>query len=238
MGIKTGGYGITDNGPGDDGRRRLARVTGIAGLVTMILVFVPVIARSGREPGFDGTTEEIAAFFQSVDTPLAEFGSFLFTLGMIAFLWFVIGLSVLLRTAEREPAWRSVVAASSGVVLVALVLAGNWDAAAFRAADLDPQIARYAFDAGNVSFANGWVAMGSFAVCCGWLIVSSGILPRWLGWWAVASGLGLAASRAVWTSEVWMVPYGMFWLWVVVLSVLLLRGRAGVLPEVAGKAEA
>jgi hypothetical protein len=118
-------------------------------------VFVPAIAGSGQEPGFGATSAEIVTFLRSVSSPLTDFGAFLSTLGMIAFLWFVIGLSLLLRAAEREPPWRSAVAAASGVVLVALLLAGNWEAAAFRAHDLDPQVARYASDAGNVSFANG-----------------------------------------------------------------------------------
>jgi hypothetical protein len=171
-----------------------------------------------------------------VSSPQADFGALLSTLGMIVFLWFVIGLSLLLRAAEHEPPWRSAVAAASGAVLIALLLAGNWEAAAVRAHDLDPQVARYAFDAENVSFANGWVALGSFAVCCGWVIASSGFVPRWLGWWAVVSGVGLVASRVVWTTEIWLLPYTLFWLWVLIVSVLLLRRRAGATPEADGEA--
>ena len=52
---------------------------------------------------------------------------------------------------------------ASGVIFVALVLSGNEVAAALRADDLDPQIARYAFDEGQASFANARVALGSFA---------------------------------------------------------------------------
>ena len=51
---------------------------------------------------------------------------------------------------------------------VALVLSGNEVAVAFLGADdLDPRITRYAFDEAHVAFANGWVALGSFAVCSG-----------------------------------------------------------------------
>jgi hypothetical protein len=35
--------------------------------------------------------------------------------------------------------------------------------------DLDTQIARYAFDEGQVAFANARVALDSLAVCCAWL---------------------------------------------------------------------
>jgi hypothetical protein len=142
---------------------------------------------------------------------------------LIAFVWYVVALTTLLRRAEGEAPWRSTIAMVSGVLLVALVLSGNEVAAAFRADDLDPQIARYAFDEAHVAFANAWVALGSFAGCCGWVIASTGFLPRWLGWLAIASGVGLALSRISWTSEIWLLPYAMFWLWVIIVAILLLR---------------
>ena len=96
-------------------------------------------------------------------------------------------------------------------------------AATLRADDLDPQIARYAFDEGQAAFANARVALGSCAVCCGWVIASTRFLPRWVGWLAIASGAGLALSRISWTSYIWLPFYLMFWLWVSTVAVLLLR---------------
>ena len=44
----------------------LARATGAAGLVGIVLVFVPIIAMSSLgEPSFEATSEEAAAFFRS-----------------------------------------------------------------------------------------------------------------------------------------------------------------------------
>ena len=68
------------------------------------------------------------------------------------------------------------------------------------------------------------------------MIASSGFVPRSLGWWAVVSGVGLVASRVVWTTEIWLLPYTLFWLWVLIVSVLLLRRRAGATPEADGEA--
>ena len=99
---------------------------------------------------------------------------------MITFVWFVVALTTLLRRAEGEPPWRSTIAMVSGVLFVAPVLSGSEVAAAFRAHDLDPQIARYAFDEALAAFANARVALGSLAVCCGWVIVLTRFLP-WLG---------------------------------------------------------
>jgi hypothetical protein len=142
---------------------------------------------------------------------------------LVTFVWFAVALTTLLRRAEGEAAWRSAIAMGSGVLFVALVLSGNEVAAAFRADDLDPQMARYAFDEAQAAFANARVALGSFAVCCGWGIASTRFLPRWLGWLAIATGAGLALSRITWTSYIWLPFYLIFWLWVITVATLLLR---------------
>jgi hypothetical protein len=40
---------------------------------------------------------------------------------------------------------------------------------------------------------------------------------------ALVSGAGLVLSRISWTSQIWLLPYLMFWLWMLIVSVLLLR---------------
>ena len=218
----------TDNAPGstDVARRRLFRVTGIAGLAAIVLIFVAAVVGTGQEPTFKAPATEVLTYYRSPDTPGAEFRSFLLTVGLVAFVWFVVALTTLLRRAEDEPPWRSTIAMVSGALFPALVLSGNEVAAVFRADDLDPQIARYAFDESQVAFANARVALGSFAICCGWVIASTRMLPRWLGWLAIASGAGLALSRIRWTSYLFLLPYGLFWLWVLVVALLLIRRGA------------
>jgi hypothetical protein len=194
---------------GAAGWRCLGRVTGVAGLAAIVQIFVAVVG-AREEPSFTATATEFLVYYRSADTVATPFRSFLFTLGLVTFVWFVVGLSVLLRRAEGEAAWRSASAMGSGVLFVALGLSGlgNEAAVALRAGDLDPQIARYAFDQAQAAFANGRVALGSFAVCCGWVIASTQFLPRWVGWLAIVSGAGLALSRISWTSPIWLVPYG------------------------------
>ena len=208
--------------------QRLGRVTGVAGLAAIVLIFVAVVG-TRDEPSFTAPATEFLAYYGSPDTVATPFRSFLFTVGLVTFVWFVVGLSILVRRAEGEAAWRSAIAMGCGVLFVALALAlglsgiGNEAAVAFRAGDLDPQIARYAFDQGQAAFANGRVGLGSFAVCCGWVIASTRFLPRWVGWLAIASGAGLVLSRISWTSWIWLPPYLLFWLWVITVAVLLLR---------------
>jgi hypothetical protein len=206
-----------------DAWQRLGRVTGVAGLAAVILILVPIVVGTRPEPAFTATATEFLPSYRSPHTPAAPFRSFVFTVGLVTFVWFVGALTTLLRRAEGEAPWRSAIAMGSGVLFVALVLSGNEVAAAFRADDLDPQIARYAFDEGQAAFANARVALGSFAGCCGWVIASTRFLPRWVGWLAIASGVGLALSRISWTSYIWLPFYLMFWLWVSTVAVLLLR---------------
>jgi hypothetical protein len=119
------------------------------------------------------------------------------------------------------------VGAASGAVLVALVLAGHWEAAVLHADDLNPQVGRYAYDEGNASFANSWVALASFAVCCGWVIITTtGILPRWLSGWAVISGVRLALSAPTGRARSGCCPTGSSGYGVVIVSMLLLRRSA------------
>jgi hypothetical protein len=207
---------------------RLSRATGIAGLAGVVLLFVPIIALSTQgEPPFTATPEQAHAFLiQAGAAGWSDVASSTVVLAAFALLWWLTGLTLLFARAEGSPPWRSVVALASGLLLPAyLVLDVSWDAASRRAEALDPGVAAYAFDVGNLGFANIWVAMGSFALASGWLVLDTRVLGRWLGWWAVVAGAGLVLCRFFWTSEAWLAPYFLFWTWVIVVSIQLVRGR-------------
>lgn len=206
---------------------RLPRATGIIGLSTLVLTFTPVVAISTLgEPPFTATTEQAHGFLASAGAGWARTATAALTVAAISLIWFVGGLSLLLARAEGSPPWRSVAALMTGVMLPAnMLLNASWGAAAYRGAQTEPGLARYAFDVGNLGFANAWVAMGSFALACGWVVLLTGVFGRWLGWWAVIAGCGLVAARFVWTSGFWIAPYSLFWIWVILVSVQLIRGQ-------------
>lgn len=206
--------------------------------VSFVLLFATIIPLAALgEPPFTASDDEARAYFANVSVGFAQAAMALSSVAAIGILWFVVGLSLLLRRAEGDPPWRSTIALVSGVLLTAYTtLDASVDAASFRGADLDPAVAGYAFAVGSVGFANAWLALASFAVCAGWVVVATRIFGRWLGWWAIISGLGLALSRFFWTSEIWLLPYGLFWVWVIVVCVRLLRWsptEAYVLPQSA-----
>lgn len=209
-------------------RRSLARITGVAGLVTLVVVLGTSLANDYQSAPFDSNADEAVAFFRSIDDSFGAFSSFATAVGLIAMLWFTLGLALLLRRYEGELPWRSVFLAGAGVVSVVSGQIASWDAAAYRSDDIDPQVARYAFDLGNLSFANSWVAAGAVGICAGLVVLTSSNLPRWLGWWALVAGVGSVLARAVWTEDYAFIPFTAFWIWVAVISVELLLGRFAV----------
>lgn len=209
-------------------RQHLARITGAAGVTTLIVVLGTSLANDYQSASVTSNADEAVAFFRSIDDAFGAFSSFATAVGLIAMLWFTLGLALLLRRYEGELPWRSVFLAGAGVVSVVTGQIATWDAAAFRSDDIDPQVARYAFDLGNLSFANGWVAAGAVGICAGLIVLRRRDLPRWLGWWGLIAGIGSVLARAVWTEGYAFVPFIAFWSWVAVLSVALLLGRFAV----------
>jgi hypothetical protein len=192
----------------------------------MVLIFAPVIAMSSLgEPNADATREEAAAFFRNTaESSWADAAGTVALLGVIVLTCFIVGLCLILRRAEGAPPWRSTTALVLGAVFVSYLFTdASWDAAGNRGADLDPGLAHYAFDLGNMGFANALVCMGSFAAFGGWAVLTTGVFRRWLGWLMTASGVGLVLTRFTWPTIAWLAPYSLFWIWVIAVCIQLLR---------------
>lgn len=209
-------------------RRTVARITGACGVVTLATVLGTSLANGYQSASFTSDADEAVAFFRSIDDRLGALSAFVTAVGLVAMLWFTLGLALLLRQYEGSMPWRSTFLAGAGVVSVVSGQIASWDAAAFRSDDIDPQVARYAFDLGNLSFANSWVATGAVGICAGLVVLGSRELPRWVGWWALVAGIGSVLARAVWTEGYAFIPIIVFWAWVAVVSTMLLLGRLAV----------
>jgi hypothetical protein len=215
---------------------RMIRSTGVVGLVTFVVLFAALIAMSPGEPPFTASPEEALAFYLNTTAAWVQATMAVVGLAAIGWIWFVVGLCLLLGRAEGNPPWRSAVALVCGVILGAfLLLNTSGNAASFGAADLDLAVASYAFDVTSLGLANIWLALGCFAACCGWVVLSTRIVGRWLGWWAIASGLGLVICRFFWTSAVWYLPYLAFWIWMIIMCIQLVRKPDGVLRAAEGR---
>lgn len=185
----------------------------------------------GMEPSFAAPAAEILTFFQNRDATLFAFGGYIHILSLVAFVWFLGALWDELHMIEGGSGWLSIVAVGSGLIAAAtLISSGGWALAVFRVGEgLDPQIARLLFDEGNLNFANLWVALGSMVLAAGLIFRQTGRVPGWLGWASIVLAVGLLLARAVWTTSIAFAPYMLFWLWLIVLGVMMLRRS----PEVA-----
>ena len=214
---------------------RSQRPVGIAGWAGTVVLFGGLFLMTPGEPDFGAPTAQIQRYFETRTPGLFAAGSALFVVGVFGLLWFC-GLSTALRRHAGGPEWLPSVIVASGTML-ALVLVDATQAAVFRADDgLDPQISRFAFDLSSVTFANVWVALGSVSLASGWAILARRaepdsperpMWPRWLGWWALAAGAGLVLTRTVWTTYLWLIPYALFWAWLLTIATRMLRTSPG-----------
>jgi hypothetical protein len=211
----------------------LARIVGVTGLVGTVLLFGTLIAGSPGEPTLNATTAEAAEYVRGLDATWVRQLEAVGDIAMFVLLWFMVGLALLLRRVDGDVPVRSTMALLSGVLVAAFVILDSSEAAAaHRATDLDPGQLAYAYDVSHFGLANVWLPFGGFAFACGWIITSSGAMPRWLGRWGVISGIALALAQFVWTVEVaWLLPYLAVWLWLLTTAVLLIRRRGYGLPE-------
>jgi hypothetical protein len=114
-------------------------------------------------------------------------------------------------------------------MVVATVGAGSgWALAIFRKNEgLDPQIARLLFDQGNFAFANAWVMLASLSLATGVVVIRTHALSRWLGWAGMLIAGALLVARAVWASSgLVFVPFGLCYLWLIAVSIVLIRGAS------------
>ena len=105
-------------------------------------------------------------------------------------------------------------------------------AASLHGRRISHDVADFAWTFGNVGFANAWIAVASFALSSGWVLLSTSALERWMGWWLIVAGVGLVPARFLWTHDLWTVPYLLFWTWLLVLSIRLIR-RPNLLDRAA-----
>lgn len=214
---------------------RSLRPVGIAGWAGTVVLFGSLFLMTGHgtaEPDFGAPTAQIQRYFETRTPGLFAAGAALLVVGLFGLLWFFCGLSTALRRHAAGPEWLPSVIVASGTTL-AVLLVDATQAAVFRVDDgLDPQISRFAFDLSSVTFANIWVALGSISLASGWAILAHRaepdspehpIWPRWLGWWALAAGAGLVVARTVWTTYLWLIPYALFWAWLLTVSTRMLR---------------
>jgi hypothetical protein len=76
-----------------------------------------------------------------------------------------------------------------------------------------------------------WFAIGGLLLAAGLGALSSHTLPTWLGWSGSVIGLGSVIPVAGQLTAFWLIPLWLFYIWVVAMGVVLIRGaRSTAMP--------
>jgi hypothetical protein len=192
----------------------------------------------------------IAGFFlmnlPDTDDPLTKFTSFyddsgnraqliiagyLLVLSGVFFLWFLSALRARLLEVDGPVGRLTSIVFGSGLVFVAMLYAATscfiFIAGEITFGDVDhinPELMRVLPDLGYPLLVIG----GAFAAiamvdAASVLIVRTGVLPKWIGWYGFVAAVGLLFAG-------FFLPLVLLLLWVIFVSVVLLR-RTGVMDE-------
>jgi hypothetical protein len=222
--------------PEERGRslRTAASITALVGALHATL-FLLAWWLGSDAPGADATDTEIVDYYSSESSrrPLIV-SLYLMPFAGMAFVWFIVALRMWEEgSSHRRSILQSNLQLISGIVYVALFFVGaaasSVVAASVEFADdaVDPDFARQFPVFGNtVIFVFAFRMAAMFVFTTSSILLRAEILPRWFAWmgYAVATFLLLSASFEQWFVLV-------FPIWLLVLSVLLLRTARRIDPE-------
>jgi hypothetical protein len=196
----------------------------LSGIVFVVLMLTGA-AFVTDVPQADASTQEIAGYLADSENHTRNIiGAYIWVLGGLAFLGFLVGLRSVLRRAEGEPGTLSSLVFGAGVLFAAVwsVSAATLAAVAYAVEFSDapvsnPDLVRVLPQLGSLLLLLG----GGFAgillvVATSILAFRTGVLPRWLAW----LGIPVAIALVVDVTYMNILP---FVGWVLVASVVLLR---------------
>jgi hypothetical protein len=155
-------------------------------------------------------------------------GILLELLGFAFFLFFVGTLWACLRDAEGAGGWLSATAFGAGLAEFAVKLGSGAPLLATRAnKGMDPEITRALIAMNDASFVLTFLPLAVMLLATAVVTIRWGALPRWLGWMAAVTALGLLAGLAAGVIDPYpgwaALPMLLYVLWIVAASIVLIR---------------
>lgn len=214
--------------------RTAATITAAVGALHA-LVFLAAWWLISDAPKADATNAEIADYYGSPSSRrVLLVGLYLMPFAGIAFVWFIVALRMWEEgSAHRRSVLQSNLQFVAGILYIGLFFVGSGAATVlatsveFADGEIDPVAARqFPVFGSTLFFVFAFRMAAMFVFTTSAIGLRAGILPRWFAWsgYAVATFLLLSASFEGWFVLVFPV-------WLIVLSVLLLRSARRIDPE-------
>jgi hypothetical protein len=193
---------------------RLQRLAPLSGIVFVVLVVVAFIPVGGSTPDSSDSAAKITSFY--TDNHTKEFVAvILIALGTLFLALFIAALRDRLRTAGAET-WANLVLVAGAAAVAGFLFAATVHAALADGGDhhfsADAMVAINGLDS-NSFFAFA-LPIGAMVLGAGGAALQTGVLPRWLGWVAVA--LGILSF-----TPIGFIAFGLSGIWIIVVSVML-----------------
>jgi hypothetical protein len=149
-------------------------------------------------------------------------------LGFAFFLFFLGSLWACLRDAEGAGGWLSATAFGAGLAEFAVKLGSGAPLLATRVnKGMDPEITRALIAMNDASFLLTFLPLAVMLSATAVVTIRWGALPRWLGWMAAVTALGLLGGLAGGVIDPYpgwaALPMLLYVLWIVATSVVLIR---------------
>ncbi len=206
-------------------------VLAIAG-IGVLVVSVPelVNARLGA------SEQEIAQAFASPATTGVWIGLYLQVVAFLFFVVFAARLWATLQRAEGGTGWVSNIVLGAGLLFagITLLALAFWGVADYQAGPgVDVQVATVLNDLHLGTYALSWAVQALFLAATAVVALRTRALPRWLGWSAVVISVASLAAVAAPTGELVEIPAFLFLIWIVAVSVVLIRRTDETSPSSA-----
>jgi hypothetical protein len=213
-------------------RRDWQRLAALAGIAAVVLGIVGIVVQGEPPEERDEAASALGAdllrwYSDETDTILA--GGFIFQLGALFFLIFLVALRGRLGTVEGPNGFLTLLASGAGIALTVFFLAapGGDMAGASNDEELTPESALALRLLGDGFFIGAQLSAALFVAATGLLIVRLRALPVWLGWFSFVLALLLLIPPIGWAGLIFVMP-----LWIIATSLALYLRAPG--QQVAG----
>jgi hypothetical protein len=199
---------------------RWQHVEPLAGIVFVVLALIALITASGED--FLAEPREVADYYADNSGRIIT-AEIIGGYAIFAFFFFVGAVRNRLRVPQTPEGGLPALAFGGGIAAATLVLVANATtmAGAFRADEdgrIDPGAAAALNDIASLIIGIAApVALAVFVAATGIVSITTGVLPKWLGWTSLLIALGFLIP---YISFIFWLPFGA---WVLVVSVLLYR---------------